>query len=213
MAIKPVRIRFDDVITSSSDSRIKGKEVQKLFKHINWCSKLNVSLTPAILCKDIEQFPEGIALIRKMTKEGLIYPDLHGWDHGPYGDRSQNEIEEHLEKSLRWFNKNLDITPIRWITPHGADSLDMRTAASKFNLIIETTDYPVIDQKILNSYLRTTRNIDVLKNRIIMVHYWERGLRLYRIARIIEFQNIGVAIRETRKELSEKDHKICWAGW
>jgi hypothetical protein len=211
--IKPARIRFDDFIWKSKDPKMKGKEVQKAFKNVNWCVNTGVQLTPAILCQDIEQFPEGISLLREMIEEGVVYPDLHGWTHGPYAPMSQSEVEEHLDKAITWFKENLGVLPIRWSTPHGADSPSMRSAASKYDLVLETTEYPVVDEKILDTQLRQTRNLDLLDGIVIMNHYWNRGLRLYRISRIIEYQSIDEAIESTCAELSERDFNICWNGW
>lgn len=213
MIIIPNRIRFDDVITSSSDPKLHGKEVQKFLKNVNWCKSINVPLTPAILCQDIEQFPEGIKALQELIKEEIVYPDLHGWDHGPYGNKNQKEIEEHLEKSKKWFQKNFGVEAIRWVTPHGADSPEIQAAAMKYNLVVETTNYPVIDQKVLDKQLRQSKNLNVIKDRIVMVHWWERGLRLYRIAKIIEYQDINIAIHKTKNELTKKEHRICWNGW
>ena len=213
--ITPDRIRFDDAIWTSSDPKVKGKEVQKFMKNVNWCLPLyeKVSLTPAILCQEIEKFPEGISRLRALIDEGKIYPDLHGWDHGPYAPRSQDEIEEHLDRAQEWFTANLGVSAIRWVTPHGANSSAMQAAASKFNLIVETTDPPVICEKNLDPALRKTRDLSLVAGKVVMNHYWNRGLRLYRIARIIEHQGVAEAIEATRGELNKKDHKICWAGW
>lgn len=211
--ILPERIRFDDVITISSDPKIKGKEFQKFFKHIKWCLNIKTPLTPAILCEDIENFPGGIKLIREMTNEGILFPDLHGWDHGPYGERSQTVIEEHLDKAQNWFMQNIGVLPIRWVTPHGADSPEIQSAAIKYNLIVETTRYPVVDQKAVDSALRKYKDLSALNNIVIMVHWWERGLRLYRIAKIVEYQSITAAKLATSLELTEKEYKICWQGW
>lgn len=213
MAIVPARIRFDDILTNSNSPRIKGRELEKFLKNLSWCRQLDVPLTPAILCENIEQFPKAIKILQKMTKEGIIYPDLHGYDHGPYSGRSSQEVDEHLDKSLVWFKKNLGVLPIRWVTPHGADSPIIQASASKFNLVVETTDPPVIDQKVLTNKLRATWDINIIKDRIIMNHFWERGLRLYRIAKIIKYQSINEAIAATKKELNPKEHRICWGGW
>lgn len=211
--IKPDRIRFDDVLWKSSDPKMAGREMQKFVKHINWCQNIDVPLTPAILCQDIEQFPESITWLREKTEEGIIYPDLHGVDHGPYAPRSQAEVEEHLDKAQEWFKQHLGVPAIRWVTPHGADSPAMQAAADKFDLVIETTGFPVVDQKVLDTKLRETRDLELLNGIVIMCHYWERGLRLYRIARIIEHQSVEAAMEATRSELSVKDFKICWNQW
>lgn len=210
---KPQRIRFDDAVILSSDPKFKDKECQKFAKNVEWCFRTGVTLTPAILCQDIEEVPGAIEKINRWTKEGLVFPDLHGWDHGPYGNRSQQEIEEHLEQAEKWFWKKFKVFPVRWVTPHGATSPAMIAAADKFDLTIETTEKPVIDQKQMDTLLRETWDLTLLNDRVIMNHWWERGLRLFRIARIIEHQGVLQAIDATRAEMSEADHKICWAGW
>jgi len=204
------RIRFDDVLWSTSDEKIKGKELQKFKKHVNWCKNIDILLTPAVLCQDIEKFPECIEYIREETEQGNLYPDLHGYDHGPYADRSVDEVKKHLEMSIEWFYKNLGVTPIRWVTPHGANTVQMQDAARVFGLVIEDTSYPVLDQKELDTDLRLNKDLSVMKNRILMVHWWERGLRLYRIARIIEYGSVAEAIKITKTELDLKSWKICW---
>lgn len=211
--IKPIRIRFDDAIVTSSDPKIKGKEVQKFLKNVKWFLNTEVLLTPAILCKDIEQFPEGIEILKRMTEEELISPDLHGWDHENYGSRSQQEIEEHLEKSKEWFDQKLGVQPIRWITPHGANSPEIQSAALKYDLVVETTESPVIDVNRLEPWLRRTKDLNVMKNKVVMIHYWNRGLRAFRLARIIEHQSIEKAIEVTKDELDKKAFKICWKEW
>lgn len=188
--------------------------MQKWTKNIEWCFRTGVTLTPAILCQDIEEVPGAIEKVREWLLEDKIYPDLHGWDHGPYASRSQREIEEHLEQACEWFVAKLDgNVPVRWVTPHGATSPAMVAAAAKFDLTIETTEKPVIDQKQMDTLLRETWDLTLLNDRVIMNHWWERGLRLFRIARIIEHQGVLQAIDATRAEMSEADHKICWAGW
>lgn len=209
----PTRIRFDDVLWKTSDPKIAGKEMQKFTKNVNWCINTNVVLTPAVLCQDIMQFPECIDWLYEKVREGIIYPDLHGWDHGPYGERSEEMIIEHLDKAMHWFDQHLKVCPVRWVTPHGANSHEMQAAADQFSLIIEDTNDPVIDQKVLDPALNRTRDLSILDGKVIMNHWWERGLRLYRIARIIEHQSIEAAIEATRSELSEGDQAICWAGW
>jgi len=209
--IEPSRIRLDDAITSSEE--FTGKEVQKFFKHIAWCLGTGVLVTPAVLCQATEEVPGAIAALRESIDEGLIYPDLHGWDHGPYQDRSLAEICEHLDNAQEWFRRHMGVPAIRWVTPHGSDSPAMREAAAQFDLVIETTDAPVIDQKVLDTKLRDTRDLRWMEDKVVMVHWWERGLRLYRIAQIINYQSISGAIEGTRAELRAKDHMICWSGW
>jgi hypothetical protein len=209
MAIE--RIRFDDILWATGDPKVKGKELQKFKKHINWCKDIDVPLAPAILCQDIEQFPECVQYIKEQTGEGVMHPDLHGWTHGPYGDLSEEEVSEHLDKALTWFDANLGVMPIRFITPHGANSHAIQAAAQEFGLIVEDTSYPVIDQKAADSQLRETGDVSILDDRVLMVHFWEKGLRLFRIAKIIQFGNISEAIEASKVDLNEKEFKICWS--
>lgn len=212
MVMKPDRFRFDDVMWQTNSPRERGRELALIKKNIMWCKDTGVTLAPAILCEESDKFPEGITWLYEMTEQGIIYPDLHGWDHGPYHTSSQVEVEEHLDKAQAWFESNLGVTAIRWVTPHGSNSVAMQAAAAKYGLVIETTDYPVVDQKLLDGQLRWSRSTDALDGIVVMNHWWERGLRLYRIARIVEHQGIEEAIEATRSELSVKDHKICWGG-
>lgn len=209
--IKPDRIRFDDFIVSSEQFR--GKEVQKCQKYVRWCVNTGVELTPAILCQASDEFPEGLEWLRQAISDETIYPDLHGWTHGPYGDMPLREIREHLDRAQVWFKKNLGVPAIRWVSPHGSDSAVMREAAAEYDLVLETTEYPVVDQKVLDTQIRKSYSLEPLHGVVIMCHFWERGLRLYRIARIIEHQGVDEAIEATRSELNERDHAICWNEW
>jgi peptidoglycan/xylan/chitin deacetylase (PgdA/CDA1 family) len=133
---------------------MKGRELQKFTKYVTWCDDANVYCVPNVLCQDIEAFPEAIQMLNDFEQV-----DLHGWDHGPYGDRSYEEICEHLEQAMAWFYKNTNHTPIRWVTPHGANSRAIQDAAAKFNLIVEDTTLPVVDQKVMDKKLRETHDL------------------------------------------------------
>jgi hypothetical protein len=208
------RVRFDDVLWETSDKKIQGKELQKFQKHINWCKDLPVVLAPAILCQDVDKFPGAVDYLRECAEEGIVFPDLHGWTHGPYGDMPYEEICEHLDQAMDWFDKNLPgFPPIRWVTPHGANSFDIQTAARNHGLIVEDTNYPVIDQKEADALLRKFRDPAKLDGRVIMVHWWERGLRLYRIAQILQHNGVDEAIIASKETLDDKSWKICWHGW
>lgn len=207
------RIRFDDILWTSSDKKMKGRELHQFKKYVNWCEGLDVQLSPAILCQDIENFPEGIEYVKQGTEEGLFYPDLHGWTHGPYGDSTEKEIDDHLAQAMEWFDKKLNCIPIRWVTPHGANTNEMQYAARKYGLIIEDTTFPVIDQKEADPLLRSTRDPAILDGRVIMSHAWERGLRLYRIAQILKAGSVDEAMINSKEALDEKSYKICWNNW
>lgn len=206
------RVRIDDVMWATSDKKMVGKEVQKFQKYVRWCQETNVPVVPAILCNDIERFPECIVWLRDEVEKGkLISCDLHGWEHVDYGAMTVAEIREHLDKALDWFEANQLPSPIRWVTPWGANSPAMQQAAIEFDLVIEDTTLPVIDQKVADTQLRITKDPGVLKDKVIMTHWFERGLRLYRICQVLYYDSVAEAVAHSR--LSAKDKAICWKGW
>jgi hypothetical protein len=185
---KMIRVRTDDVLVSSEP--MAGKEFRKFRKHHLWLMDAPDSFyhTPAILCRDIQQFPECVEYIKQEQSEGRLRADLHGWEHDPegengpgYGFLSVSQIEERLEKCMEWFDQNLGTAPIRWLTPHGARGPRIDEAARKFNLVVEGVTDPVVDQKHAEILVRNAGTIDAIKDKVIMVHWYERGLRLFRI--------------------------------
>jgi hypothetical protein len=206
------RVRIDDVLWASTG--MAGKEQQKFTKYVNWCRDADLYVVPNILCQDLDRFPECKEWIRQEYLEGRFTAlDLHGWDHGPYKGRSTEEISEHLDQAFAWFDEAFDTAPIRWVTPHGADSPEIRRAAAEFGLIVETTAPPVIDQKAADGKLKQTRSLDFLQDAVIMTHWWERGLALYRLTQCIKAGSVDRAIDETRDSLDKKSWRICWESW
>lgn len=211
-----VRIRFDDVMWESGNSKFHGKELDRLKMHINWCKPLDVTLAPNVLCQDIMKFPDTIPYLNGLVEEmpDRVDIDIHGWDHGPYAPRKYEEVVQHLQFCMGWFERHIDQMPIRWVSPHGANSFAMQRAAREFGLTVETTEDPVIDQRNADTMLRQTRDPSKLDGKIIMVHWWERGMSLYRIARIMQHRDVGNAIIESKHELDASAWKACWGeGW
>lgn len=206
------RVRIDDVLWSSSG--MAGREGQKFQKYVKWARDADLYVVPNILCQELDRFPETKEWLRiELLEDRLTGLDLHGWDHGPYRGRGTQEIVEHLDKALTWFMDSYSIQPIRWVTPHGADSPEIREAAGLCGLIVETTEPPVIDQKVADGKLKQTRSLDFLNDAIIMTHWWERGLALYRITQSIKHGSVDRAIDETKESLDSKSWEICWDGW
>lgn len=205
-------VRLDDVLISSE--AMKGKELQKFQKYVNWCVDAGVEVRPNILCQSIQQFPEAIDWIKEqLDNDVFLNLDLHGWDHGPYADRDTDQITAELDKAFEFMWNTFGVVPCRWVTPHGANSGHIQLAAKKFDLIVETTEDPVIDQKVADRMLRDEVAVEFFTDKVIMAHWWERGLSLYRLTQCWHHGRIITAIDETRKTLSEKDHQICWKGW
>lgn len=202
------RVRIDDMMWQTGNPDMAGKEMQKFLKYVNWCRGADIYVVPNVLCQDIQRFPEAVEML-----DDFDQVDLHGWDHGPYGDRSYGEICVHLEQAMEWFDKNTNHTPIRWVTPHGANSFAIKMAARKFDLVVETCDPPVIDQKEADGLLKRTRRVSDLDGKVIMAHWWERGLALYRITQILKAGSVDQAIIDTKSTLDKKSYGICWDGW
>lgn len=204
-------IRIDDVLTVSSDPKVKGKELQKLQKHVNWAYEVGLPVSVAVLCQDIEAFPDAIAYLKEERNSGRMAVQLHGWDHENYAVRSAQVISNHLSNSLRWFREHMDGLPTKWITPHGADSVVMREVAAHYGLTVETTASPVIDQKVADRLVRKAKDISPLTDKTVMVHTWERGLRLYRICQVYKHGTVEAAMKAST--LDPKSYKICWENW
>lgn len=213
MIYKPARIRFDDVINFSSNPKLKNKEIQKFLKQLRWCSNLDVLLTPAILCEDTEKVPGAIEMLQELSKKDNIQLDLHGWNHSDYASKTKEEISEHFDKALSWFDKYLKVKPVRFVTPHGGYSENIQEVSDKYGLLVETTKPPVADVKTLESMVRQTRDLKIIQNRVVLVHWFEQGLRLWRLAHIIEHQSIEQAIEITKEEFSKKEHRAIWKNW
>jgi peptidoglycan/xylan/chitin deacetylase (PgdA/CDA1 family) len=203
------RVRLDDTLWCSSG--MAGQEHRKFVKYVKWCQDAQVECHPNVIVTELEKFPETIDYLREELAEERISLDLHGWTHGPYQDLSVAEVSEHLEKSLDWFSETFDWIPLRWVTPHGSDSPEMREAAATHGLPIETCDDPVIDQKTANGILFRTRSLDFLEGKIVCAHWWERGVALYHITQAIKHGGVEPAIEAS--DLDPKSFKIIWGDW
>lgn len=207
-----IRVRFDDCLWESGNNKWHRKELSRLKMMIDWCRPLDVTLAPNILCQDILKFPDAIPYLNGLVDEmpDRVDLDLHGWDHGPYAPRSYDEVMEHMVHALDFFRKNMAMSPVRWVTPHGSNSFAMQRVARECGLTIETTEDPVIDQRNADTILRETRDPSKLDGKIIMTHWWNRGMSLYRIARIMQHKDVDNAIIESKHELDASAWKACW---
>lgn len=182
-----IRVRLDDVLINSDP--MGGRELQKFQKHVNWAYQApdHFTVAPAILCTEIQQFPDCIEYLKDEIQSLRMFPDLHGWEHIDYSKLTTDEIKNHLTKSIEFFNKHFGVLPTRWCTPWGADSKSIRQAAREFNISVETTSLPVIDQGKAVNVVRNFNSIQPLTDKVIMVHFWERGLKLYRIVQVAKY--------------------------
>lgn len=197
---KLIRVRTDDVLVHSD--AMQGHEFEKWRKHHHWVLEApdNFFHTAAILCSEIQDFPEAIAYIQKESAEKRLTLDLHGWQHIDYGKIPQAEIEEHLEKSFEFFYKTFNCLPFRWCTPWGANSEGIRKAARKYSLIVEGVHDPVIDQGQAVGLVQQNNGTSILLGKTVMVHWFERGLKLWRIVQAAKYGSWEAAVKAHPEE-------------
>lgn len=185
--MKLIRIRTDDVLVHSD--AMAGAEFEKWRKHHHWVLEAPEYFyhVAAILCKDIQAFPVAIEYIKQEVAEGRLGLDLHGWEHIDYAKLTKEQIEEHLEQSFEFFLKTFNFLPTRWATPWGAISDSIQKAARKYSLIVEGVTPPVIDQSQAVSVVHAANSITPLLGGVIMVHWFERGLKLWRIIQTAKY--------------------------
>ena len=188
-----IRIRTDDVLVHSKP--FKGKEFER-WKNIHLTimeDPEHFYHTPAIVVNSIVDFPECVDYIDNQIAEGVIYPNLHGWDHIDYGKVSYDVISEHVELALEWFYKTWRVHPLRWVTPWGANTEDIQEACWVYGLELEDTRNPVIDQSEADKLVREVGNIEPLYGKVVMNHWFEKGNKLQRIIAIGKYGSLEEA--------------------
>lgn len=182
-----IRLRIDDVMVESSGLS-REKSVRQIHKIHRWaCQALNkVIHIPTIVVDDMKNWPDVTEFLRIETEAGRMSPQLHGFQHIDYAKLSLSEIEDHLERSILWFRKELSVEPSVWATPWGGKNETMEEAAKKFCLEIETTEKTINPGKAVT--ITKTYNPMLLDGHTIFAHWWERGLN---ILRFIEVLNRG----------------------
>jgi hypothetical protein len=85
--------------------------------------------------------------------------------------------------------ENLDIRPKKWYTPWGANAPHLLEAAAELNLqLVDCSDFTDLP-KILR-HITKTGDLDFYRGKEILIHWWERGNRLRRLAGIYKFGSI-----------------------
>jgi peptidoglycan/xylan/chitin deacetylase (PgdA/CDA1 family) len=168
---KKIRIRDDDVLLPSSQwpnpmGRFVGfhklvLQDQEHFIHV-----------PAILCTEIQDFPEAIEYIKLETAEGRMEPQIHGLKHIDYGKLPYFEVIKHLEACLGWFIVHNLPRPAIWYTPWGATQPHLHRAAASLDLLLIDTS-GIIHPGQARDYLKQTRNIHFFEGKEILRHWWQ----------------------------------------
>jgi hypothetical protein len=137
-----IKIRDDDVLITSRGR--KGKEFERFRGfHNAVCQDVRHFIhIPAILCKEIQEFPECIEYIKAETASGRMIPELHGWEHKDYALLSLEEVYSELMKSREWIYKNLNCNITKFYSPHGAGAdkrgAHLKVAAEEAGLTLVT---------------------------------------------------------------------------
>ena len=198
-----IRVRIDDVFVDSS--AFTDEKAIARFKQIHrWIIQVpdKAIHIPTILVTEIQNYPEVIKFVKEETAEGRMSPQLHGFEHIDYAKLPESEIKDHLEKSIEWMDKNLDVQPTTWCTPWGGYNQTMQNAADACYLTVETTGGTLSPGKAVKTATDHGPDVLIRNHRTIMAHWWERGLQILRLVEIVKYGSYTEAKywdKETRR--------------
>lgn len=112
-----VYVRDDDVLLKRKAHKDAAAEFVAVHDIIE---KYHYIHCPAILTKDLEEFPEVIEYIRHKTQTGKMIPQLHGSSHIDYAELSVPELISDYRHCQEWFLRNLGCQFGKHFTPWGA---------------------------------------------------------------------------------------------
>lgn len=190
-------IRDDDVLRQSSAYLDPVERLKKVHRWILEAPRYFLHVA-GVLVTEIQEFPEAIKFIKIESEEGRMKLELHGLKHIDYGALDQKEIEEHLEISLNWMDKVLNVKPTKFFTPWGtpSDYPPIARASNKFGL--QPVDCSLI-RKPSNALTLVRRNgiVDAnLEERDILFHWWEQGMRIPRLIKCFKYGSYKAAKEE-----------------
>ena len=166
-------IRDDDVLWDRRNHKFAPLTEVERFKQVHeWlCQSDQVLHVPAILVKQIQEYPEGIEYIKKRTYEGYMKPQLHGWDHSDYSTMDLDLIRGHLFKCFEWFYEvNLPM-PSKLYATFGNTSKSMKKVASEFGLEMVGLDKK---KTSLMRICKEKRDLTPYENgEEIFMHWWQ----------------------------------------
>ena len=113
-----IYLRSDDIMVHSTGWGSGTDRFKQQHRWVLECPDMIMHM-PAILVKEIQEYPECIEFVKEETNAGRMKPELHGYQHVQYKTLPPKEIREHIEKSLEWFDKELDWRPRIFALPWG----------------------------------------------------------------------------------------------
>jgi peptidoglycan/xylan/chitin deacetylase (PgdA/CDA1 family) len=190
-----IKLRNDDVLVDSGGGKYAGKEFER-FRFIHeqiLRTEGKMIHYPAIVCEELAKHPECLEYVREEVANGRMRPYLHGWDHAEdWTKKSEDEIRDMLIRCDDWFWDNLETEYDVWATPWGARSEKATKVAGKLGIETQSTR-PTIDIKEAGKLVTTYGNADRLEGQIILYHWWQRGLSLFKIVECLVYGSVEKA--------------------
>jgi hypothetical protein len=181
--MEPIRVRDDDVLTSSSTYSDPVEQFKLVHEWI--CARPDVFLhVPSIIVQDLCAFPEAIDFIAEETAAGRMLPEIHGIVHIDYADLNKQDIQRHLVGCLEFIEEKFGHRATKWYTPWGAGfderGAHLHAAAEPLNIeVIGVTP----ECKMRGRYGMFQRLIDGVglssfAGKDMFMHWWENPQRL-----------------------------------
>jgi peptidoglycan/xylan/chitin deacetylase (PgdA/CDA1 family) len=176
-----IYVRDDDVLLK----RMAHKDAHAEFMNVHdIIEKYGYIHCPAILTKDIEEFPQTIAAIKQKTAEGKMIPQLHGSSHIDYANLTETELVRDYNECQEWFLTHLGVRYTKHYTPWGAggrrkDGTPMTRgtliAPTAKSMGIEVVDmYKPLDPRhiIADKEMNCRELWNKYNGRTIFLHWW-----------------------------------------
>lgn len=171
--LNSIIIRNDDVLLSST-AQYDNSFKRFKYVHETVCLSPQLKHIPAIVTEEIQEFPEAIDYIQLETKEGRMFPELHGLRHIDYGALSEQEVIGQLSVACDWFVSTLGYKPLKWYTPWGANQSHLHDAAQALGLkAIDCSGCIKFKGRYgVTQLLNEGRSLSYFENKEIIMHWW-----------------------------------------
>lgn len=200
MSSKVLIVRNDDVLVHSR--QFANREFERFKgKHELICQSSRLLHAPAILVTEIQDFPQCIQYVREETEAGRMRPELHGFQHIDYASLSVSDLNDHLTKSLEWFQAILGVLPTRWYTPFGAGNDErgyhLNAKAKEFGMTLYAVDTGTMYRDVIGSpqietalrWFREGMTFDQYLDKYddTLMHFWAMGSKTERLLEVSKY--------------------------
>lgn len=182
-------IRNDDVLLASGDQFANAFErFIEVHEIIQKCSRM--LHVPALVIKDLQQFPEAVDFIKKETRADRMRPQLHGMVHEDYGQMPIETVIAHLAEGRGWFLSNLGYIPTKWYTPWGANQPHLYEAAKPLGMeVIDCNNVIKFKGRYgVTQLIQEGRSADHFDDKEIIMHWWN-ALDVERLGYFVKYIN------------------------